>query len=295
MGAWDPVLTLLMPLGAAVLYVVAALLIKRSTDFGVGPWRTLFVSNLIGSVVFLALIPFGGSFPVHLLWQPAIGAGLFMFAQFFNYLGLQRGDVSVATPVLGLKVVLVALFATLLRTQAVTPALWVAAGLSSLGIVLLNRTSGPRHHLGSTILYSFLTATLYALFDVLMQKWQPHWGTGRYLPAVLGFVAVFSFALIPFFKAPLTQIARPAWPWLLGGCVLISVQSLLFSLTIALYHNATAANVLYSSRGLWSVVAVWAVGHWFSNREQHLGATVLRWRFAGALLMLTAVVLVVVG
>jgi hypothetical protein len=62
-----------------------------------------------------------------------------------------------------------------------------------------------------------------------------------------------------------------------------------------LFHDATAANVLYSSRGLWSVVAVWAIGHWFSNREQHLGAAVLRWRLAGALLMLVAVVLVVAG
>lgn len=284
-----------MPLGAAVLYVVAALLIKRSTDFGVGPWRTLFVSNLIGAVVFLALLPFGGPFPVALLWQPALTAVLFLVAQFFNFLALQQGDVSVATPVLGLKIVLVALFATLLHTQGVTPTLWVAAGLSSLGIALLNRTGGTRHHIGTTILYSFLTAALYALSDVLLQKWLPAWGTGRYLPVMLVFVAVFGFVAVPFFHAPLRQIPRAAWPWLLGGCVILSVQALVFSLTIALFHNATAANVLYGSRGLWSVVAVWVVGHWFSNREQHLGAAVLRWRLAGALLMLVAVVLVMVG
>jgi drug/metabolite transporter (DMT)-like permease len=288
-------LPLVMPLGAAVLYVVAALLIKRSTDFGVGPWRTLFVSNLVGAIVFLALLPFGGPLPLGLLWQPAIGAVLFIVAQLCNYLALQRGDVSVATPVLGLKIVLVALFATMFRTQAVTPTLWIAAGLSSLGIALLNRTNSTRHHVGTTILYSFLTAALYALFDVLMQKWIPNWGAGRYLPTVLGFVAVFSVGLIPFFQAPLTQIPRAAWPWLLGGCLVISVQSLVFSLTIALFHNATSANVLYGSRGLWSVVAVWAVGHWFSNREQHLGAAVLAWRLAGAMLMLVAVVLVMLA
>ena len=110
-----------MPLGAAMLYVVAALLIKRSNDLGVGPWRTLFVSNLTGGLVFLTLLPFGGAFPVELLWQPAVGAILFFFAQLFNYLALQQGDVSVATPVLGIKIVLVALFSVLLRTQAVTP------------------------------------------------------------------------------------------------------------------------------------------------------------------------------
>jgi drug/metabolite transporter (DMT)-like permease len=291
----DRLLPLLMPLGAAVLYVVAALLIKRSTDFGVGPWRTLFISNLIGAVVFLAIVPLGGPFPLQLLWQPAIGGILFLLAQLCTYLALQRGDVSVATPVLGLKVVLVALLSLLLHTQAVTPALWAAAALSSLGIVLLNRTGGRHHHVRSTIVYSFQTATFYALSDVLIQKWLPQWGTGRYLPVQLGFVGLFSFAAIPFFSAPLREIPRAAWPWLLGGCVLISLQSLVFSLAMVLFHDATAANVLYSSRGLWSVVAVWAIGHWFSNREQHLGAAVLRWRLAGALLMLVAVVLVVAG
>lgn len=284
-----------MPLGAAVLYVVAALLIKRSTDFGVGPWRTLFVSNVIGGIIFQALLPFGGPFPVGLLWQPAIGAVLFLLAQLCNYLSLQRGDVSVATPVLGLKIVLVALFATLFGTQGVTPTLWAAAVLSSLGIALLNRTSGTHHHVGLTILYSFLTATLYALFDVLMQKWLPEWGTGRFLPAVLAFVVLFSLGLIPFFHAPLREIPRPAWPWLLGGCLVISGQSLVFALSIALFRNAAATNVLYGTRGLWSVVAVWAVGHWFSNREQHLGAAILKWRLAGAALMLAAVVLVIIG
>jgi drug/metabolite transporter (DMT)-like permease len=287
------VLPLVMPLGAAMLYVVAALLIKRSNDLGVGPWRTLFVSNLTGGLVFLTLLPFGGAFPVELLWQPAVGAILFFFAQLFNYLALQQGDVSVATPVLGIKIVLVALFSVLLRTQAVTPSLWVAAGLSSLGIALLHRTRGAHHHVGLTILYAILTAVLYALCDVLMQKWVPQWGTGRYLPIMLGFVALFSLPLIPFFPAPLGQIPRPTWRWLIAGCGVISVQSLVFALTIALFHNAAAANVLYGSRGLWSVVAVWAVGHWFSNREQHLGAAVLRWRLAGAALMLTAVVLVI--
>jgi hypothetical protein len=66
----------------------------------------------------------------------------------------------------------------------------------------------------------------------------------------------------------------------------------MFVMGIVKFGNATATNVLYSSRGLWSVVVVWAVGHWFSNREQQLGASVLRWRLAGALLMITAIALI---
>jgi hypothetical protein len=49
---------------------------------------------------------------------------------------------------------------------------------------------------------------------------------------------------------------------------------------------------MYSSRGLWSVVAVWLVGHWFYNQEQKLGASVLVWRLVGSALLLVAIVLV---
>lgn len=285
--------SILLPLGAALLYVAGALLVKRSGDFGVGVWRTAFVSNLVSALIFQLLLPLGGTFHFDLLWQPALVGVLFLLGQLLNYLALQRGDVSVATPVLGVKIILVALFTTLLLAQSVPAKLWAAAALSSAAIALLNRTGGMKHHhIGGTILCAGASAAMFALFDVLVQKWSPAWGAGRFLPVMLGFVALFSVALIPFFHAPLAAVPRGAWPWLLGGCVFIGFQSLVFVVAIAKYRNATAANVLYSSRGLWSVVAVWAVGHWFANREQHLGAGVLRWRLAGAALMMAAIVLV---
>jgi hypothetical protein len=43
------------------------------------------------------------------------------------------------------------------------------------------------------------------------------------------------------------------------------------------------------------VVGVWAVGHWFTNREQHLGARVLAWRLIGAILLLAAIVMVLLN
>jgi drug/metabolite transporter (DMT)-like permease len=280
----------LLPLTAALLYVGGALLVKRASDFGVGVWRTAFISNLVSAAIFQFALPLGGTWHWDLWWQPALVAVVFIFGQLLNFLALARGDVSVATPVLGVKIILVALFTTALLAQTVPVALWIAAVLGSLAIVLLNQTGGTRHHhVGMTIVCAGGSAAMFALFDVLVQKWSPGWGAGRFLPAMFLFVAVFSVALIPFFHAPLRTVPRESWPWLGGGCVLIGVQSLLFVTAVARYQQATAANVIYGSRGLWSVVAVWAVGHWFANREQHLGAAVLRWRLAGAVLMLAAV------
>jgi drug/metabolite transporter (DMT)-like permease len=290
----DRTLALILPLTAALLYVVGALLIKRSGDFGVGVWRTTFVSNFISTILFQLLLPLGGAFHPELLWQPALLGALFLLGQVVNFLALQRGDVSVATPVLGLKIILVAFFTTLLLAQRVSGKLWAAAALSSFAIVLLNRTGTVKHHhVGSTICYAGLSAAIFALFDVLVQKWSPSWGAGRFLPAMFWFVGLFSAALVLLFRAPISAISRVAWPWLISGCLVIGSQSLMFVIVIVKFRNATATNVIYSSRGLWSVVVVWAIGHWFGNRERHVGANVLRWRLAGTLLMMTAIALVI--
>lgn len=289
----NSLLPVLLPLLAALVYVVGALLAKRSAELGGGVWRTAFISNLVSAALFALLLPFGGTFHGDLLWQPALVAVFYLLGQLLNFLALQHGDVSVATPVMGLKIIFVAVFTTLLLASGVSLKLWAAAGLSSLAIALLNRTDGaPRHHVGRTILCAGGSATMFAIFDVLVQKWAPAWGLGRFLPVMLGFAALFSFLFVPFFHAPLREVPRAAWPWLLGACLFIGLQSLIFVSTLARFGGATTANVLYSSRGLWSVVAVWAVGHWFGNREQQLGARVLRWRLAGAGLMLVAIVLV---
>lgn len=285
--------SIVLPLGAAVLYVTGILLVKRSADFGVGLWRTAFVSNLTSALIFQMALPLGGTFQAKLLWQPALAGALYLLGLLLNFLALQRGDVSVATPVLGLKIILVAFFTTFLLREGISPTLWAAAALSSAAVAMLNLTGDAKHHhVGSTIVFAGLSAAMFAMFDVLVQKWSPAWGPGRFLPVMAGFVALFGFVLIPFFRAPLKSVPREAWPWLLGGCAVIGFQSLVFIFAVAKFRQATAANVIYSSRGLWSVVAVWAIGHWFANREQHLGASVLRWRLAGALLMMAAIALV---
>ncbi|MEX2173303.1 MAG: EamA family transporter [Pirellulaceae bacterium] len=288
-----PLLSLLLPLISAMLYVVGAMLMRRAADFGVGFWRTTFVANLTCAAVFAPLLFLGGTFRADLLWQPAIVAALFLAGSVLNFISLDRGDVSVATPVLGIKIVLVALLATLVGGQVVTPNIWAAAALSTTAIALLNRTrAAHHHHVTTTILAAGASAASFALFDVLVQKWSPAWGIGRFPPVMLGLVALLAVGLVPRFPAPLSAVQGAAWPWLLSGSLLMAVQSLVFVCSVAYYGNATAANVMYSSRGLWSVVAVWLVGHWFRNTEQQLGASVLRWRLLGSALMLVAIALV---
>ncbi|MDQ3622615.1 MAG: EamA/RhaT family transporter, partial [Verrucomicrobiota bacterium] len=183
----------------------------------------------------------------------------------------------------------------LLATQLPWP-LWTAAAMSVLAIALLHRppaAPGIRARHGHTILFALLAAAAYALFDVLVQKWSPAWGAGRFLPIMFALSAAFSGGFVPFFREPLRALPRAAWPALGAGALFMALQAFALVSAVALFGDATAINVVYSARGLWSVVAVWLVGHWFANVEGQLGAGVLRWRLAGAALMTAAIVIVV--
>jgi len=286
---------LLCPLASALLYVIGALLLRRAADFGVGFWRTTFVANVICAVAFSFLWTFGGTFHLRLLWQPAIVAMLFLVGSVLNFISLDKGDVSLATPVLGIKIVLVAAFVAAVTGEWGKPSVWLAAVLSTAAVALLNWTrAAHHHHVTLTILAAGGSAASFALFDVFVQQWAAAWGVGRFPPTMLAFVALFSCGTIPQFPAPLSKIAGPAWPWLIGGSLVLAAQALLFISSVAYFRNAAAANVVYSSRGLWSVALVWLIGHWFGNRERHLGAAILRWRLIGAVLMLAAIGLVLV-
>ena len=288
--------TVVYPLIAASLYAFGALVFKRSSDLGVGLWRTTFVANMIVAVLFSCLWLLGGH-PIdrELLWQPGVIALCLFVGQLAQFLALEKGDVSVAVPIFGLKVVIVAFLTPLLTGDAVSMKLWIAAFFSVLGITFLNQKSNgqsPRN-LGVTLLAGCVGAISFAVFDLLVQKWGPYWGVGRLLPCIFWINALLSFGLIFRFSAPLSQIPRQGWAWLTGGSVLLGTQSMIFVSTLAVYGKATSANIVYASRGLISVLLVWAIGHWFMNQEQNLGAKVLRWRLLGAVLMLCAIVLVV--
>lgn len=284
---------LLFPLASSLLYVAGVLLIKRTTGFGVGVWRTTFVSNLAVALVFLALLPLGGaSWPWREVWQPLIIAVLYVGGQALTFLALETGDVSVATPALGAKTIWVAWFTTLLLRTRLPWQLWAAAFLTFGAIALLNFGGHASRRPGRTVVLSLAAAATYALFDVLVQKWAPAWGAGHFLPLMFGLAAVLSLGFAPLFRGPLTSIPRAAWPWLAGGAVFGALQALFLVTAIATFGDATAVNVIYSARGLWSVAAVWLIGHWFGNTEAHLGPRILRIRLAGAALMTAAIVVI---
>lgn len=291
-------LHLLIPVACSFGYVAGALMLKRSSAFGVGVWRATFVANILHAVCLAPLWLLGPGPGEGSWWQPLITSLLFFIGQVATFQAIEKGDVSIATPVLGTKIILVAFFSVLLLTDPVPLKWWVAAALSVAAIVLLNRQPKGSMceiraaNIGPTIAAAFGAALAFAANDVLVQKWTPLWGAGRFLPIMFALLALWSFGLFPLFSKPLRDIPRPAWPWLFIGSTLLAIQATGIAISLGVFGDATAVNIVYSSRGLWSVLAVWWIGHWFKNDEQALGGTILKFRLWGAGLMLVAIGLV---
>ncbi len=289
---------LLIPLACAFTYVLAALAFKRAAELGVGVWRTTFVANWTACLAFLPIWLAAGRPVVDLTlyWQPALAAGFFLLGQSCMFLALKHGDVTVTTPVMGTKVIMVALFTVLFSAGEMPLRWWIGAGLSAAAVLLLHLGKGvaASRPIGRTVLLAWLSASSYGLGDICIQKWAPGWGAAAFAPAMFGWVGIYSLALIPVFSAPLRTMSGPAWKWVGGGSVLMAVNNAGIVLAIGIWGGATAVNIVYSARGLVSVGVVWAIGHWFHSQEQHQEPGVMRNRLIGAGLMLVAIVLVLV-
>lgn len=290
---------IVIPLCCAVTYVVAALMLKRASSLGVGPWRIGFLANWAMLLVFLplGLIQSGssGAAPMS-YWPPILNGVLFFGGQLFTFLSLQKGDVSVTTPVMGTKVIMVALLSHLLRAGDVPWQWWTGAILSTSAIALLHigDSSADRSRVGRTVLLTSCSALSFSLCDVVLQKWSVGWNTGHYLLIMFAANAVYSLGFVPFFRAPLRALDRRAWGWAAGGATVLALNNSGIALTIAIWRKATLLNIVYSTRGLISVVLIWAIGHWFANEEKHLSPRVFRARLIGAGLMLASIVIVLV-
>lgn len=288
-----PILATILPLCSAVGYTFAALMLKRATQRGVGPWRVTFIVNCSAAVVFAPWWLTGGApFNWHSFWHAVLCGATFFIGQILTFLALNKGDVSITTPVLGTKVILVAFMAVLFAGDKLTPELWGAALLTTVATALLGgeiRTN--RSRVLPSLIFGFSAALTYAAADVQQLNYAPAWGFGHFVPVMFATVGLLSLGLIPFFSEPLTQMPRRSVAWALGGGVLLSLQATGIAFSIVSYKEVTLTNILYNTRGIWSVILVWAAGTWFSNTESAVGNTIMGRRLLGAAIMLLAVFL----
>ncbi len=301
---------LILPLIAAIAFAAGSLVFKRAFAEGATLSHAVGLNNVALGVLFLPLMALDPRpIPWNLLHLPFLAAATFVAGHLFNVAALRVGDVSVATPLLGVKVVFVALIARFAFGWPLSKGQMAAAALTSLGVVVTGWTDlRPGRRVGATTLLALGCAGAFAVTDVLIQTWAPKFGTLNFLSLLFAALALESMLALPLlgFRArPETQdlpilqqalrsLGAPpaAWRWISLATALSAIQALLITGTIAAWRDAAGVNVVYGTRGLWSLALVWWAGSWFGNAERkESGPGVLATRAAGGTLILTAVIL----
>lgn len=289
---------LLLPLGAGLGYSVGVLRIRAAIGRGVPGASVNLGCNAVMALLFqvLWLLPAGTSASYRVMAAPMLCGLLFFLGQIFTFRAIAAGDVSVSTPVLGTKVVFVALFSALLLGIRLPFSWWCASLLASLGIAFISYVPAGGHGgLASSVAWSLAAAAVFALTDVMVQRWVPSVGYTRFAPVMFGTMGLCSMIHLPQMLRGIRRSGTSpgrishsqGMLLLLPGALLLAVQALAMYSAIGLYGSATLTNILYGSRCLWSVLLVWFI----SGRGEESSSVMTR-RFAGALLLFGAMALV---
>ena len=287
---------LLLPLASAVVYAAAALCLKIAMGRGTTTWAVLFYSNLLLGVLFLPLLFAGSSgWNMHAAPLALLSGFLFFLGQVGTFRSLQSGDVSIATPALAAKVVFVALLSMLVPGSRPDPDLWLAVILTLAGMILLHRgpkqnTSRPLVHLA----WALSAALSFAAADIVVQIGAPAAGFTLFMPVMFATVMALSLPLLrPHILRPSRRETHPgAGRWLAIGVVLLGLQATGMASAIGLFGDATAANVVYGSRGLWSLLLLALFAKTLRIHDAIFDRSTLASRSIGCILIIVAVALV---
>ena len=284
---------LILPFFCALVYAIGALLLKRSMESGHSARSAMVASNLAIAVFSLPLLVWAKPPPVGLsiwVWLAAPACSvLFFLGQIGTFRALSGGDVSVATPILGTKVVITALFGALFLPGGVGTDLWVGAFLCTAGVTLVGLQPGVRTGKAlRAVGWGLLAAAVFSLTDVIVARAAKEIGFCLFGPCMMVGMAAMSVWVIPLRDwGSLFQAKTRGWA--VGGAALIGLQGTFLYASIALSGDPVGTNIVYAIRGLWSVLLVAWVGKWLGNREAGLPASVLVLRGVGALLLMGAI------
>ena len=274
--------------------IIAFLVLKRVQARGVSPWTVIIAVTFAPATIFPALTLLGGTMqPLSLLWQPAILGLLFVAGQVFMFLAIKLGDVSIAAPVLGVKVLIVPALGTLLIGEYPEARIWLAAAVAMLGVGFVQMTDATVERSGvlASVVFALLGALSMTLFDLLIQRWAPAWGAGYFLPIALAFAALFSLAFIPLADRPKELVRHGGVTLLLVGAVLMAIQAIGMTFTLAQFGDATRVNIVYSLRGIWGVALTWMLARHAHATGEHPSTRTMLMRMVGAMFIGVSVVL----
>ena len=289
-------LYLLLPLVAAFLYALSSVFLKRGMRDGATMNQAFHIKNLAVAIIFLPLMLLEKQAVDWSLvqWPVLVGVGFFC-GGWLTFIAIQRGDVSLVTPLLGTKVVFVAIGSVLFTAQQLSIPLWIAALLTALGIFLIGfRDVRGARHAAFTAGITLTSAAFFGLCDVMLSSWAGRFGPFTFLS--FSSLIVGALTMMVWFFQGRKQILPPRGPrmWTIASAVVVAIQAIMIGLALGFFNDATGINVMYASRGLWAVVLVYWFGSMLGNDERATSGRVFGWRFLGTILLTVSVIIAVI-
>lgn len=270
---------------------------KQAIVRGASPWTGTFWGNQWLAIFWVLVAVVRGSVVGLDMWLPAavIGA-MFVLGQLLTYLAFQVGDVSVATPVFGIKVIIVATLQSLFAGEFISGRIWLAGIMATSGVVLIQwvdsaATKLDRRKTVLSIVVAGLAALTLSLFDVSLQAWAKEINTYDFMPVMFGFVGLFSLVLLPKVDSVRQLQTTGSFRWMLFATILMAMQAFSMCFSLAEFGDAARINIVYALRGLWGVLLAWALAKRLQTEEAHLPRIVMIRRLAGAGLLTGAVLI----
>ena len=274
---------------------------SKAIGRGASAWTGTFYGNLWLGLIWLSIgICRWDVISVAEWWKALIPGFLFFAGQCLTFLAFRYGDVSVATPVFGVKILFVAGLTSLLTGQSISTTVWIAAIVATAGIILVQHGTGAAQRTEKkkillTILTALMAATCMSLFDVCLQQWGVPAGALKFLPVLFVSASVFSCALLPWVDhTPRLKSIHALQPMAVAT-VLMPLQSMGMTIALSQFGDATRVNIVYALRGLWAIAFAWLLARFFEGGERYAGRSVMLCRAAGALLLTGAVVTALVA
>lgn len=279
---------------SALVYTAASLSLKSALERGSTAAQVNIAVNVAMAVLVQPLwLLDRPEIPNAPLWQPLLCSVIFFLGQIFTFTALSRGDVSLATPLLGTKIIFVTAINAVIFQTPVSLRWWIAAIAASVSVALI-AGGKPRQSqsIGFTVLASLAGSLCYSLTDVLIQHWGQDFDESVFPPVMFGAAGLVSVIYYGINDRAAFRPPAAARPALFLGAAFFGVQVACFFFSLVWTRDATLANVLYTSRSVWSVAAAWAAGHLFGLRDVEAGRTVLLRRLLGSLLLFGAIILI---
>lgn len=293
----------IMAFAAAIVVSFAIIFTKRAYADGAKQNHILISTTVFQPFIYTLLFLLNGEATINwdqLHWT-LIYSALISIGMLIGFTAIKMGDASIISPIMGSKVVFVAIGTYIfsigiMSKEVIIGVILCVVSILLLGIEFKKTDTEKQDKYGKDIILPIILALIAIIFlglsDIVIQEKAPAMNQLVFL--VVGSTITAIVFLIRGFitKVRINTAAKSVkkWIWLAG--LANGGAGLILGLSIAYYGHATEFNIIMGSRGVISVIAIALFANALKLKEAQKSTLTLIMRFLGSVCILIATALV---